>query len=61
MSVAGVGAVTVTPAEDTSGTVKMVILDQNGDPASKSIQNNVYDYIMSPSDPDSRLAPIMLF
>lgn len=58
MSVAGVGAVTVTPAEDTSGIVKMVILDQNGDPASKSIQNNVYDYIMSPSDPDSRLAPI---
>ena len=36
----------------------MVILDQNGDPASKSIQNNVYDYIMSPNDPDSRLAPI---
>lgn len=58
MSVAGVGAVTVTSAEDTSGTVKLVILDQNGDPASKSIQDDVYDYIMSPNDKDSRLAPI---
>lgn len=58
MSVAGVGAVTVISAEDTSGTVKIVILDQNGDPASKSIQDDVYDYIMSPNDKDSRLAPI---
>jgi uncharacterized phage protein gp47/JayE len=58
MSVAGVGAVTVISAEDTSGTVKIVILDQNGDPASKSIQDDVYDYIMSPYDKDSRLAPI---
>lgn len=57
LSVAGVGAATVISAKDTSGTVKIILLDQNGQPASKQIQDAVYDYIMSPDDGEARLAP----
>lgn len=58
MSVAGVGAVSVIQAEDDSGTVTLVITDQNGQPADKSLCKEVEDYIMSPDDPEERLAPI---
>lgn len=53
--VPGVGGVTVIPAQDDSGLVTLVITDSNGDPANEEICQNVYDYIMSPADPELRL------
>ena len=58
MSVAGVGNASIIPAQDTSGTVTIVITDANGDPASEDLCTSVYNYIMRPNDPISRLAPI---
>lgn len=55
LEVPGVGGVTVIPAQDDSGLVTLVITDSNGDPANEEICQNVYDYIMSPSDPELRL------
>ena len=57
-SVAGVGSAAVVPAADGSGTVTIVLTDSNGDPASEDLCTAVYDYIMAPGDPYSRLAPI---
>ena len=55
LEVPGVGGVTVIPAQDDSGLVTLVITDSNGDPANDEICQNVYDYIMSPADPELRL------
>lgn len=55
LEVPGVGGVTVIPAQDDSGLVTLVITDSNGDPANEEICQNVYDYIMSPADPELRL------
>jgi len=55
--VAGVGEVTVIPAQDDSGLVTVVITDSNGDPANEMLCKAVYDYIMSPDDPELRLTP----
>ena len=57
LSVPGVGAVTVIPAKDDSGTIKIILMDQNVVPASKQIQDAVYDYIMRPDSESDRLAP----
>lgn len=57
LSVPGVGAVTVIPAKDDSGIIKIILMDQNGVPASKQIQDAVYDYIMCPDSESDRLAP----
>ena len=57
LSVPGVGAVTVIPAKDDSGTIKIILMDQNGVPASKQIQDAVYNYIMRPDSEADRLAP----
>lgn len=57
LSVPGVSAVTVIPAKDDSGTIKIILMDQNGVPASKQIQDAVYDYIMRPDSESDRLAP----
>ena len=57
LSVPGVGAVTVIPAKDDSGIIKIILMDQNGVPASKQIQDAVYDYIMRPDSESDRLAP----
>lgn len=57
-SIEGVGSVGVIPAQDTSGQVTIVLTDQNGDPANETLCQAVYDYIMSPDDPESRLAPV---
>lgn len=58
MEVAGVGSVTVIPTPDgIGGVVKIVVIDSNGQPANEQIIKGVYDHIMSPNDPDSRLAP----
>lgn len=56
LSVPGVGAVTVISAKDDSGTIKIILMDQNGVPASKQIQDAVYNYIMRPDSEADRLA-----
>lgn len=57
-SVDGVGTAIVIPAKDTSGLVTIVIVDANGDPATETLCEAVYDYIMSPDDDSARLASI---
>lgn len=57
-SVAGVGAATVISAKDDSGLVRLILTDSNGDPATTNLCDAVYKYIMSPDEPDKRLAPI---
>lgn len=57
-SVDGVGEVTVIPATDDSGLVTIIVTDLNGDPATAGLCENVYNYIMRPDDPPSRLAPV---
>lgn len=39
------------------GTVKLALVDSNGDPANEEICNAVYDYIISPSDRSKRILP----
>lgn len=58
MSVAGVGNASIIPAQDATGTITIVLTDTNGDPASEALCTSVYNYIMRPDDPMSRLAPI---
>ncbi|MCD8198387.1 MAG: baseplate J/gp47 family protein [Lachnospiraceae bacterium] len=58
LAVTGVGQVIVVPEWDGPGTVLLVLIDENGDPASDAIVEAVYDYIVSPDDRDLRLAPI---
>lgn len=57
-SVSGVGNATIIPAQDTSGLVTIIITDSNGDPATEQLCTSVYNYIMSPNNPDERRAPI---
>lgn len=57
-SVDGVGEVTVISATDDSGLVTIIVTDLNGDPATAGLCENVYNYIMRPDDPPSRLAPV---
>lgn len=56
--VAGVGSVSVIPEWDGPGTVKLVIIDTNGDPAGTDICTEVYNHIMQPDSPMERKAPI---
>ena len=58
MSVSGVGSASIIPPATDTGIVTIVLIDSNGDPASETLCDSVYDYIMSPDDPYSRLAPI---
>lgn len=58
MTVPGVGNANVTPAQDESGTVTIVITDTNGEPANETLQQAVYNYIMAPDTPSARLAPV---
>ena len=58
MEVDGVGAAIVVPEWDGPGTVKIIVMDANGEPATATIITNVYDHIMSPDDQSLRLAPI---
>jgi uncharacterized phage protein gp47/JayE len=57
-TVDGVGSATVIPANDDSGTVTIIITDSNGKPATEELCEKVYNYIMRPDEPESRLAPI---
>ncbi len=54
---AGAGDCIVSPAADGPGTVKLVLVDQNGQPASQKLTEEVYNYIVSPSDRTKRLLP----
>lgn len=56
--VKGVGAVKVYPAEDDTGTVKIIATDANNEPASEELCKAIYDYIMQPDSPSQRKAPV---
>lgn len=58
LSVQGTGsAVVVRPTDDTTPII-IVLTDANGNPADEELCTAVYNYIMSPDDPDARLANI---
>lgn len=57
-SVPGVGEATPVPPSDDSGIVTIILTDENGDPATDSLREAVYNKIMSPANPDARLAPV---
>ena len=57
MSVDGVGTCLVIPAWNGPGTVKLVLLDSAGNPASEDLCEEVYDKIVSPEDRTTRLMP----
>lgn len=54
----GVGSVIVIPEWEGkgTGTVKLIVMDLNGAPATQTILDEVYEHIMSPDDPAARLA-----
>lgn len=54
----GVGAAIVVPEWNGPGTVKIIVMDANGEPATSTIITNVFNHIISPEDRESRLAPI---
>lgn len=54
---AGAGNAIVVDAYDGPGTVKLVLIDGNGQPANDTLVNAVYDYIVSPGDRSARLLP----
>lgn len=54
---AGAGDCIVVGAADGPGTVKLVLIDRNGQPANESLIKDVYDYIVSPDDRTARLLP----
>lgn len=54
---AGAGNAIVVDAYDGPGTVKLVLIDGNGQPANDTLVNAVYDYIVSPDDRAARLLP----
>ena len=51
----GVGDCIVEPAWNGPGTIRLVIVDANGDPATEEMVQAVYDHIVSPNDPSARL------
>lgn len=56
--VTGVGTALVEPEWNGPGTVKIIVLDANGQPANEAITANVYNYIVSPDNRLDRKAPI---
>lgn len=56
-SVNGVGDASVIPAQDDSGLVTIIITDEEGNPGNEALMLAVHDKIMSPNNPDARLAP----
>lgn len=56
-SVPGTGNASVIRSRDTSGIVTIILTDGNGEPASTSLCQSVYNYIMSPDDEAKRIAP----
>lgn len=56
MSVPGVGNADVIPAQDDRGIVTIILTDANGDPATPTLCEAVYNYIMQPNDKYARMA-----
>jgi len=54
---AGAGDCIVIPAAEGPGTVELVLVDANGQPANEKLVQDVYDYIVSPADRGRRLLP----
>lgn len=54
---AGAGDCIVVSAYDGPGTVKLVLVDRNGEPANNTLIQDVYHYIVSPDDRSKRLLP----
>lgn len=54
---AGAGDCIVVSAYDGPGTVKLILVDRNGQPANETLINAVYQYIVSPDDRTARLLP----
>ncbi len=54
---AGAGECIVVPAAQGPGTVKLVLIDTDGQPADESLVENVYNHIVSPEDRSRRLLP----
>lgn len=54
---AGAGDCIVVPAANGPGTVKLVLVDANGQPASQDLIDAVFNYIVSPNDRTARLLP----
>ena len=54
---AGAGNCIVESASDGPGTVTLMLIDTNGEPASTELCKRVYDYIVSPNDRSARLLP----
>lgn len=57
LSVDGVKECIVMQAWDGPGTVKLALVDSNGDPANEEMCAAVYDYIISPRDRSRRMLP----
>ena len=57
-SVPGVGEATIISAQDDTGLVRIILTDANGAPATEDLCEAVYNYIMRPDDPGTRLAPV---
>lgn len=53
----GAGDCIVIPAAEGPGTVKLVLVDENGQPANDKLVQDVYNYIVSPEDRSARLLP----
>ena len=54
---AGAGDCIVIPAAEGPGTVKLALVDGNGQPANEELVQEVYNYILSPEDRKARLLP----
>lgn len=54
---AGAGDCIVISAYDGPGTVRLVLVDRNGEPANEALLEVVYDYIVSPKNRENRLLP----
>lgn len=54
---AGAGDCIVDAAAEGPGTVTLILVDQNGQPASDALVYAVYEYIVSPDDRSKRLLP----
>ena len=57
MQVDGIGDCIVDPAWDGPGTVRLILVDSNGQPASAELVQAVSDLILSPNDRSARLLP----
>ena len=55
--VPGIGDCIVEPAVEGPGTVGLILVDSNGQPASSTLVTAVYNHIVSPDDRSKRLLP----